>query len=106
MDITTYVPRSGKQTIDKDPDSILYYGVDLTDYIALAGAGAALTGVTAVVAGVTLVLPATYSGNIVIAKLSSGDMTDLADNHCTFRFTFGPNGEQDDISIYFRMVKK
>lgn len=94
----------GKQTIDKDPDDILRYGVNLADEIAISGAAIAsveATDVGVTIVGDVLVIQDSY----VIALVSGGDTAEGAENYIRFRVSFD-NDERVDKTIYFAMVEE
>lgn len=100
----TFIMRAGRPTIDKDPDDVLYYAIDLTaDMIA---SKATLRSVVGLPQGVTQAVTAFVQDNMVVAKISGGGMDDPdAVYSLTFRFT-NSLGEIEDRTIYFRMVEK
>lgn len=100
--ITDYVLRSGQWTIDKDPRSDLFYGIDARTDLALAQT--TVVHVVAIPTGVTLSLPGFVHdpAGIVGAKISGMDTSsDDAVNSVTFLFTCA-NTEVVPHTIYFR----
>lgn len=100
----TYVMRSGRPTIDTDPDANLFYAVDLTS--EMAESNASLVSVTGVTSGAAVAIAPFVQGGRVVAKIKVPGVVDDGLVHSyTFRFV-NTLGETDDRTIYFRMVNK
>lgn len=90
---------NGRWEIDKDPDSTLVYVLDLTDVVTASGN--TLTAATVTVTGVTK-LADSVSGSTVRMTISGGDLGSYG--KARVHYTIGP--EQDDTTLWFRIVEK
>lgn len=100
MRAETYFVKDGKLMIYKNPGARLKYGIDLSDWLAVAGT--ALLGVTASeVVGVALDGTAFVEGTQVCAWIMGLDQADGADNFVTFYFTCADGKSEDSRTIHF-----
>lgn len=99
--MTTYnTDSAGRSVIDKDPDAILDYSIDLTDW--LTDSGDTLQNLQVIVNGCTL-MQHSFTGAICTAWLAGGTEGQLAS--CTFRFsTVG--GRVDDRTVYLKIKSR
>jgi len=101
MTIDTYtISDSGKASIEKDPNAVLDYSLDLAAW--LTDAGDTLASLDVIGDGVTVASHA-ISGTSVIAWVSGGVAGETAT--VTFRFTTA-NGRTDDRSIYLKIRER
>lgn len=98
--IVTFEDKNGKATIIRDPDAVLDYGIDLTDW--LADISDTLASLVTVPDGVT-VDSSGIDGAICYAWVSGGTVGQPAS--LTFRFTT-TGGRTDDRTIYFNMRER
>lgn len=99
--MTTYViDGSGRAVIEKDPNAVLDYSIDLTDW--LSDPLDTLTSLLVLGTGVT-VLTYSFTGAICTAWVSGGTEGDRA--IVTFRFTT-TGGRTDDRSIYLKIKSR
>ena len=85
--------------IPKTPAAELYYGVDLTDWLAAGGLTLASCSATAV--GVTLIEPADKQGTVVYALIGGLDLAEGAENSCTFSFVCTDGKSKDSRTLHF-----
>jgi hypothetical protein len=98
MTTETYtISASGKASIPKDPNAVLDYSVDLTDW--LAGITDTLASHSVTGEGVTIDSSA-IAGDKVVAWISGGTAGETAT--ATFRFTTA-GGRTDDRTIYLKI---
>ena len=101
---TTYeLDKKGRRVIDRDPDSVLDYSADFTDW--LAQCADTIASVTAVPAGCALAAtkpPPLFSGGLVTAWISGGVVGADEMPRVTFRITTVA-GRVEDSTIYFKM---
>lgn len=99
--MSTYViDGSGRPVIDKDPDAILDYSIDLTDW--LSDPVDTISSLLVLTTGVDLDAYS-FSGAICTAWVSGGTEGDRA--IVTFRFTT-TGGRTDDRSIYLKIKSR
>lgn len=94
--------------IDKDPDAIMYYGLNMAAYLARAANGISIVDAEALVSDVDLTINAAVQGAKLVAQIGGGSGTLASlDNtpHCTFRFTLS-NGDVDDFTIWFNITDR
>jgi hypothetical protein len=98
MTTETYtISASGKASITKDPDAVLDYSLDLTDW--LAGISDTLTSHSVTGDGVVIDSSA-IDGSLVVAWISGGTAGETAS--ATFRFTTTV-GRTDDRTIFLKI---
>ncbi len=105
---------NGRQTIDKDPNDIFYYGVNLVDVLTAANATIAtdsqavalgLAPLSAAPAGVEIMGAAFSQGTYAIVKAKGGVAADgQSGNYVRFRVPL-TTGEQIDRTIYFNIAE-
>lgn len=120
MGTNAFTFENGKNQIEKDPDDIRYYGVDIVDALTAAGvptaaiatdaeaAALGLPALSATPAGVTLksgpLGPFFAQDTAVLALVQGGDSSGLAGNYVRFRIPL-TTGEQIDRTIYFAITE-
>ena len=98
----TFVNVGGKPTITKDPNAVLDYEVDYTDW--LAAAGDTLVAVTAAAVDITVNTAAIApGGKKIVLWLSGGVLSKTAS--VTVRITTA-GGRIDDRTIYFKIKQR
>lgn len=88
----------GRPFIDKDPNAVLDYSIDLTDWLGTDS----IASVTATGTDVT-VNSAAHAGKIITAWLSGGTIGATAT--CRFRWTTA-EGRTDDRTIYLKIKER
>jgi hypothetical protein len=100
MSATEFTFSSGKWTIDRDPNAILDYKIDLTEWLD-AQSDALLTAVEATDRTVGVVVDSvTIVGKTIVVWISGGTIGDPAS--VTIRFTTS-GGRTDDRSLFFKI---
>jgi hypothetical protein len=104
---SNYYMRGTEYYISKDPDSIMLYGLDLTNYLARAGHNISIVAVEAVPTSVTVSRAATVQGAQLVVQLTGGvgALTASLDAaaRCTYRFTMS-NGDVDDFTFWLDII--
>ena len=103
MTKTYELDKKGRRVIDRDPDSVLDYSADFTDWLALSTD--TIAGVTAVPVGCALAAskpPPSFVGGLVTAWISGGVVGADEMPSVTFRITTAA-GRVEDSTIYFKM---
>lgn len=97
------IDKKGRTVIDRDPDSVLDYSADFTEW--LAASADSLASVVAIVDGVT-VAPArpapAVSGALATVWIAGGALDAETMPSLTFRVTTA-GGRTEDRTLYFRM---
>lgn len=97
----------GRQVIPKDPDAVLDYSVDFTDWLALAADSFDMahppTAFAADGASIT-VSAVVIDGGVVTAFMSGGTVSNL--EPVTFRTGRTVGGRTDDRTIYLNIVER
>lgn len=88
-----------KPTIQKDPNAVLDYSIDLAAWLGTD----TLAEVTGIVVGCILDRPASIQGTKVVAWISGGTVGIPAS--VTFHF-ITTTGREDNRTLYFKMVEK
>lgn len=92
-----------KPTITKDPNAVLDYVLDLTDWLALNGD--ALQSVSVVVTEGLTVVQAQIVGTTIVVWLSGGNVGKKAT--ATIHFTTNSTPQrQDDRTLYFKIKNR
>lgn len=89
-----------KPTIIKDPNSVLDYSIDLTDWLAQVSDTIATIDVSG--SGVTVESSST-AGSLIVAWISGGTIGQTAS--VTFRFTT-TSGRTDERTIYLKIRER
>lgn len=98
--MSNFVVKRGKPTIVKDPDAVLDYTLDLTEW--LLDADDTLNTVSTFSEGV-VVDSSLIVGTTVVVWISGGDP--LVENSVTIRFTT-VEGRTDDRTLYFTINER
>lgn len=101
MTVETFVTIAGRPTIDKDPNAVLDYAPDFTDWLDLITD--TIASHTATAAGGVVVDSSSVVGKTVVVWVSGGTVGTPAS--VTVRITT-VGGRIDDRTIYFRIRER
>ena len=101
MTVETFVLIAGKPTIEKDPDAMLDYTIDFTDWLDLIS-DAIATHTTTATGGIT-VQSSSIVGKNVVVWVSGGTVGTPAS--VTARITTA-SGRIDDRTVHFRIRER
>lgn len=104
MSTEKFVKRGKKLVIDKDPQAILDYSIELINWMA---EGDIVTGLVVDTTGGLVVEDSSYTDNKLTAWLSGGTLSVPGAPYAsaTYRFTTLA-GRQDDRTLYFKIVHR